>query len=295
MATNHVETEIGLYLAEIRQYPLLTADREKILSRRWRENRNESARQEMIRSNLRLVVSVARRFNHRGVALADLIAEGNIGLVRAVDLFDPTKNIRFSTYATWWIRQAVRQGILNTAHPIRVPAYMNQLVNNLGGSSLAFRDRFGRNARPEELAREMKTSLRAITHIQSAALCFHGSVSDAAGADETDTLMDMLMDRSTPAPDCLLEQAEMRCVLDKYLMRLNPRESLIIRLRHGLNTAKPQTLEQIARRAGLTRERIRQIEVGALRKLAVFMRGREYLMEKATTRIKGAIRQAAVA
>ena len=295
MASKYAETDIRLYLAEIRQYPLLTAAQEKSAARRWREHADQSARQEMIRCNLRLVVSIARRFANRGLSLGDMIAEGNIGLVRAVDLFDPTKDVRFSTYATWWIRQAIRQGILTTSRPIRLPAYMNQLINDMNGSSLAFRDRVGHEPCAEDLAREMNISLRSISHIQSASQSARCGISSNPGTENSATLLDMLLDRATPTPEWGMEQSEMSGVLHQYLEKLEDRESLIVRLRHGLGSSKPLTLEQIARRIGLTRERIRQIEVGALRKLAEFMRGREYLVEGGTTSVKGTIRQAAVA
>ncbi len=295
MASKYAETDICLYLAEIRRYPLLTAAQEKSVARRWRQHADQSARQEMIRCNLRLVVSIARRFSNRGLSLGDLIAEGNIGLVRAVDLFDPTKDVRFSTYATWWIRQAIRQGILTTSRPIRLPAYMNQLINDMNGYSLAFRDRVGHEACPEDLAREMNTSIRNISHIQSASQSARSGISSTAGTENGATLLDLLLDRGTPTPEWVMEQSEMSSVLHQYLEKLEDRESLIVRLRHGLGSSKPLTLEQIARRVGLTRERIRQIEVGALRKLAKFMRGREYLVEGRTACVKGIVRQAAVA
>ncbi len=295
MSSKYAENDIRLYLAEIRRYSLLTADQEKSAARRWREHGEQAARQELIRSNLRLVVSIARRFSNRGLNLSDLIAEGNIGLVRAVDLFDPAKDVRFSTYATWWIRQAIRQGILMTSRPIRVPAYMNHLISELNGSALAYRDRVGQEPRPEDLAKEMKTSLRNIAHIQSASQSCRCGVTVSAGADNNASLFDMILDHAAPTPDRALEKSEMTRVLQHCLDRLDNRESLIVRLRHGLDSASPLTLEQIARRIGLTRERIRQIEVGALRKLAEFMRGREYLVESNSVQAGGAIRQAAVA
>ena len=289
------DVEISRYLEEIQKVPLLTSRRERQLGHRIRRHRDAQARREMIASNLRLVVSVARRFMGRGLPLADLIAEGNVGLVRAVDLFDPERHVRFSTYATWWIRQAIQQALRVSIRPIRVPAYMSQRICRLQGMARAYRDRFGCEPREEEMACELKISVDDVLAAEQASRGQVSTASAGAARDNTGTLHEMLLDNRTGAPDQMLEQNETSLLIQSVLARLEERELLVIRLRHGLDTGKPCSFAQIARRFGVTRESIRQTERAAMRKLGRWMRGREYLLEKPPIHVYGAAHQMLIA
>jgi RNA polymerase primary sigma factor len=284
------QEEISWYLTEIRKFPLLNARKEKSLALRIQRNGDEKARQEMIRCNLRLVVSIARKFMNRGVPLSDLIADGNIGLVRAVELFDPKKDVRFSTYAMWWIRQAIRRGMMLSARPIRVPVYMAQRISQLQGISRIQRNRFGDAEDKSELAGQMNTSLRSLALIERAT---HTMQNANTSSQEHPGLhlQDMLMDRRTPPPGQAMETVETIEIVQRLLGQLKEKESQIIQLRHGLCGKDPLTLEEIARQFGVTRERIRQIELVAIKKLGRMMQGREYMMHTPGVDVRGTLYQ----
>ncbi|HTV49243.1 MAG TPA: RNA polymerase sigma factor RpoD/SigA [Phycisphaerae bacterium] len=281
------DNDINWYLAEIRKYPLLSARKEKLLARRIRRNGDEKARQEMISSNLRLVVSVARKFTNRGVPLADLIADGNIGLVRAVELFNPGKDVRFSTYAIWWIRQAIRRGMIMAVRPIHLPAYMAQRISQLQSISRLQRNKLVRTEE-DDLAGLMQTNLRGLALIERAARTMHNAASSGSehGASH---IQEMLLDPRTPRPEQSLENDEIANIVQQMLAQLDDRAATILRMRHGLGGSQAFTLEQIAKHFGLTRERIRQIELVAIKKLEQMMQGREYLTHRAPSHVHGAL------
>jgi RNA polymerase primary sigma factor len=285
------ELDLHWYLEEIRRFPLLTAEQEQTLARQIRKNKDSASRQEMIRCNLRLVVSIARRYVRRGVALIDLVAEGNIGLVRAVDLFDPDKEVRFSTYATWWVRQAIRRFLLLDGRPIRLPAYMNLRIARLQGEAASGRDADGNVPGDDDLATRMNLTQAMVSAARKASCTMHA----AAFTDQTDhnapAVHEVLEDFRTPAPESAVEQNELAHVIEITLTHLEPREAFILRLRNGIGVNGTFTLDQIAARLGVTRERVRQIEVAALKKLNHLLQGQEYLLERTARHISNGVRQ----
>jgi RNA polymerase primary sigma factor len=252
------------YLREINETPVLSADEEKRLAYRIQDG-DISARDHMVRANLRLVVSLARKFTAKGLTLADLIAEGNLGLLRAVEAYDPSMNTRFSTYAAYWIRQAMKRAVINTARTIRVPAYMAQLLSEWRRAAARLEEELGRPPSEQEVATRMKLPKKKFSIIKKA-LRIYQSVPGGSGEDEP-TLDELLSDQGAQAPSTTVAHSdELRQVLH-LLDQLEEREATVLRLRFGLNGADPQTFQQIGDQLGLTRERVRQIERDALKKL----------------------------
>ncbi len=253
------------YLRDINRRKLLTALEEQTLARRIHKG-DASARDEMIRANLRLVVSIAKEHVGRGLNLMDLIQEGNLGLIKAVERFDPDRGCRFSTYATWWIRQSVRRGLVNTSKTVRIPSYMAELVGKWRHASLEMQGKLGRQPNADEVAAFLgipPESAYMITRAINAAKVSH-KVSLDALHDQSDPIED---DR-VPRPDSNIMQAcEWETVLRLVKDHLSDREAGILRMRYGLDQQPPMTLKQIGEKIGLTRERVRQIENETLRKL----------------------------
>ena len=286
------ELDLHWYLEEIRRFPLLTAEQERALTRQIRQQGDPASRQEMIRCNLRLVVSIARRYVRRGVALIDLVAEGNIGLVRAVDLFDPDKEVRFSTYATWWVRQAIRKALMLNARPIRLPAYMSQRIARLQGETTISRDGNGEAIPDVELATRMNLSAAMVAAARKASCTMHAAGGFTnPGAENSVAVHELLEDLRTPAPEAAVEHNELIRVIELTLTYLEPREAFILRLRNGIGVSGTFTLDQIAARLGVTRERVRQIEMAALKKLSHLLQGQEYLLERTAKQISNGVRQ----
>jgi RNA polymerase primary sigma factor len=253
------------YLREINETPVLNADEEKRLAYRIQEGDN-SARDHMVRANLRLVVSLARKFTAKGLTLADLIAEGNLGLLRAVEAYDPTMNTRFSTYAAYWIRQAMKRAVINTARTIRVPAYMAQLLSEWRRAAARLEEELGRPPSELEIATHMKLPKKKFSIIKKALRIYQSVPQGGSGEDEP-TLDELLSDQGAQAPSTTVAHSdELRQVLH-LLDQLDEREATVLRLRFGLNGADPQTFQQIGDQLGLTRERVRQIERDSLKKL----------------------------
>jgi RNA polymerase primary sigma factor len=253
------------YLREINETPVLNADEEKRLAYRIQEGDN-SARDHMVRANLRLVVSLARKFTANGLTLADLIAEGNLGLLRAVEAYDPTMNTRFSTYAAYWIRQAMKRAVINTARTIRVPAYMAQLLSEWRRAAARLEEELGRPPSELEIATHMKLPKKKFSIIKKALRIYQSVPQGGSGEDEP-TLDELLSDQGAQAPSTTVAHSdELRQVLH-LLDQLDEREATVLRLRFGLNGADPQTFQQIGDQLGLTRERVRQIERDSLKKL----------------------------
>jgi RNA polymerase primary sigma factor len=253
------------YLREINATPLLTAAQEKELARRIGDG-DSAARDRMARANLRLVVNIARSYVGNGLDLPDLIAEGNLGLLRAVEGFDPAMNTRFSTYAGYWIKQSIQRALINTSKTIRIPAYMAQLLAGWRRATAELQAGLGRPPTHEEVAAHLSLPRRKLSLIEQA-LRIHNAGPQADAAEEGPTIDATLRDVRVKAPDtALIESDEVRQVL-ALLDRMGEREATVLRLRFGLGGEEPQTLKEIGERLGLSRERVRQIERQALSSL----------------------------
>jgi RNA polymerase primary sigma factor len=266
-----VESGLQLYLSQINQAPLLTPDREKELARRIIRENDPAARDEMVRSNLRLVVNIAKNFTGRGMAIQDLIEEGNIGLLKAVEGFNPDMNIRFSTYASWWIKQAIKRALINSVQPIHIPAYMVEMIAKWKQAISELEDVLGRVPSLDELARHMKMSMKKVRIIHRAVRAFHSPTQSAISSEDGTALHEMLADTKSLTPDELVLSRDEIKTIYTLLNRIDQREAEILRLRYGLNDGQPLTLKEIGEKVGLTRERVRQIENEALRKLNAYL------------------------
>jgi RNA polymerase primary sigma factor len=255
---------LDVYLSEINEVGLLKASEEIDLAKRIRKGDAE-AREVMVRANLRLVVNIAKRYVNRGLGFMDLIAEGNLGLLKAVEKFDPDAGCRFSTYATWWIKQSIRRSLINSSKTVRIPSYMVELIGKLHQAQMTLADRLGRQPTNEELGAEMGLPADNVPAIQRAIETTQASMS--APGEETETDVDSLADDSQRRPDeVILEQNQLE-KLRELLDRMDERESTILKLRYGLSGREPMTLKEIGAEVGLTRERVRQIEVESIRRL----------------------------
>ena len=283
-----VEVGLQLYLKQINELSLLTADEEKDLARKIErgagasgrfargelslaqreqlEREGNEARERMIRSNLRLVVNIAKAYANRGMALADLIEEGNLGLLRAVEGFDPDLGARFSTYASWWIKQAIKRALINTVQPVHIPAYMVEMIARWKQAHSELNEKLGRTPTIQEIAERMELPERKVKIIKRAVRAF-SAPTQAPGGEAGMSLFDMLPDQRTPSPDEMMFNDAEAGTIQRLLEQLDDREATILRLRYGLDEDEPMTLKDIGKKIGLTRERVRQIEGEALRKL----------------------------
>ena len=256
---------VRMYLKEIGKVPLLTAEEELEIAQRMAAG-DEEARKKLSESNLRLVVSIAKRYVGRGMQFLDLIQEGNLGLIKAVEKFDYSKGYKFSTYATWWIRQAITRAIADQARTIRIPVHMVETINKLIRVSRQLLQEYGREPTPEEIAKEMGVSeekVREITKIAQEPV----SLETPIGEEEDSHLGDFIPDDDIPAPAEAAAFTMLKEQLTDVLDTLTPREEKVLRLRFGLDDGRALTLEEVGREFNVTRERIRQIEAKALRKL----------------------------
>ena len=262
---------LGVYLSEIARIPLLTREEEQTVAQRVRAG-DEAAKQRMIEANLRLVVQIARRYLNRGLPLPDLIEEGNLGLLRAVEKFEPERGTRFSTYATWWIRQAVTRALANQARTIRLPVHVELLLAHYAREQRRLTQALGRPPTTEEMAKALDTSEREIAELEE--IRQHPVSLDApAGSESAATLGDLIADRAA-VPETFAELFRDRADLASVLDDLAPNERTVLRRRFGLEGDEPETLEAIGQRLGLSRERIRQLEGGGLRKLRALLKAR---------------------
>lgn len=260
-----IDDPVKMYLKEIGRVPLLDADREAELSKRMSEG-DEKAKQELVEANLRLVVSIAKKYVGKGLFFLDLIQEGNLGLMKAVSKFDYTKGYKFSTYATWWIRQAITRAIADQARTIRVPVHMVETIHKVTKVSRQLVQEQGHEASPEEIAKEMNMSpekVREILKISQDPI----SLETPVGEEEDSHIGDFIEDQDSPAPAEAASYALLREQLSEVLHTLTPREEHVLKLRFGLEDGRTRTLEEVGQKFNITRERIRQIEAKALRKL----------------------------
>lgn len=256
---------VRMYFKEIGKVPLLSADEERDLAIRI-EQGDEEAKKKLCESNLRLVVSIARRYLNRGLSFLDLIQEGNLGLIKAVEKFDYTKGYKFSTYATWWIRQAITRSIADQARTIRIPVHMVETINKLIRISRQLLQEYGREPTSEEIAKEMGISVEKVREIKKISQD-PVSLETPIGEEEDSHLGDFIPDEDIPSPVEAAAYSMLQKQLREVLDTLSEREKKVLILRFGLDDGRPRTLEEVGREFNVTRERIRQIEAKALRKL----------------------------
>ncbi len=260
-----VDDPVRMYLKEIGKVPLLSADEEIELAKRM-ENGDDEAKKKLCEANLRLVVSIAKRYVGRGMLFLDLIQEGNLGLIKAVDKFDWRKGYKFSTYATWWIRQAITRSIADQARTIRIPVHMVETINKLIRVSRQLLQEYGREPTPEEIAAEMSISEEKVREILKIAQ-EPVSLETPIGEEEDSHLGDFIPDEEVPAPAEAAAFSMLKEQLIEVLDTLTEREQKVLKLRFGLDDGRARTLEEVGKQFDVTRERIRQIEAKALRKL----------------------------
>ena len=265
MESEQLELPVHMYLKEIGKVPLLTQEEENELSKRVKDGDAEAARR-LAEANLRLVVSIAKRYAGRGMLLSELIQEGNLGLMKAVDKFDYQKGYRFSTYATWWIRQAITRAIADQGRTIRIPVHMVETVNRLRKTSRILTQELGREPTPDELAQKLQMPKEQVTEILRI-MMEPVSLETPVGDEEDTHLGDFMPDLAFPPPSEEASYRVMRAQLLEVLSTLTERERKVLELRFGLEDGEVHTLEEVGEEFHVTRERIRQIESKALRKL----------------------------
>ncbi len=260
-----VDDPVRMYLKDIGKIPLLDPDRESILAEKIADG-DEAAKNELVEANLRLVVSIAKKYVGKGMYFLDLIQEGNLGLIKAVEKFDHTKGYKFSTYATWWIRQAITRAIADQARTIRIPVHMVETIHRVSRTSRQLLQEFGREPTIDEIAEKLGMSADKVREIMKAAQD-PVSLETPIGEEDDSHLGDFIPDDSSPTPAEAVSYQLLREQLNKVLHTLTPREEMVIKLRFGLEDGRTRTLEEVGKEFNITRERIRQIEAKALRKL----------------------------
>jgi RNA polymerase primary sigma factor len=261
-----VQTPLETYLREINETPLLDAQEERDLATRIGQG-DTRARDQMVRANLRLVVNIARGYSGKGLGLQDLIEEGNLGLLRAVEGFDPAMGTRFSTYASYWIKQSIKRALINTGKTIRIPAYMVELLSKWRRASARLTEELGRTPTPEEVARVLGLAKKKLPIIKKA-IKIYNAMPQTDQAEAGWTLGDMVMDERQLMPDDALVESDCLHHVMEMLTTMDQREATVLRMRFGLDGHDSRTLKEIGEQLGLTRERVRQIETEALNKMA---------------------------
>ena len=257
------DSSLEIYLREINEVALLTAEEEISLSHLVREG-DMASRERMIRANLRLVVSIAKAYTNRGLTLLDLINEGNLGLLKAVERFDPAEECRFSTYATWWIKQAIRRALVNTVKTVRIPSYMVELISKWKTASVELQSRLGRTPTIHEVADEMGVGRDKINLVKRA---MRASQNASQSVSIDVLLSDFLEDHRVKPPDEALVESWEIAQIEELLEQIDERAARILKMRFGIGDREPMTLKEIGKEIGLTRERVRQIENDSLRRL----------------------------
>jgi len=277
-ASHHDFTDKGLdvikyYFKEIRKLPLLDFEQEQALAKRVVAG-DDDARARMIEANLRLVVAIGKKYINRGLPFADILEEGNLGLIRAVEKFDYKKGFKFSTYASWWIRQSIERGIANHVRIIRLPVHVAEIANSYMRTVRKLSQELGREPAAEEVAKRMKISVqrvRALAQMSRDTYSLDMLISD----ESDDTLKDVLRDTTTPSPAAVVNEEGRRKYLNECIAELPATERNVLRMRYGLSSETPRTLESIGKQFGITRERVRQIEKQAIGKLRSLTRNRD--------------------
>src|SRR3954464_6213339 len=272
LRNDSVQSPLETYLREINETPLLSHAQEKELAYRIRSKGDSEARDQMVRANLRLVVNIARSYVGKGLGLQDLIEEGNLGLLRAVEGFDPERETRFSTYASYWIKQSIKRALVNTGKTIRIPAYMVELLAKWKRAQAKLQEELGRPPTQDEVAKTLDLPKKKLNIIKKA-IRVYNSAPQTEQSDSGWSLDEMLMDGHTKTPDMeMVEADDLSHVLD-LLDKMDKREATVLRMRFGLDDEEPKTLKEIGECLGLTRERVRQIESEALAKLSESLSG----------------------
>ena len=256
---------IKYYLKEIRKTPLLTFEQEQELAKRI-EAGDPNARAKMIEANLRLVVAIGKKYINRGLQFSDIIEEGNLGLIRAVEKFQYQRGFKFSTYASWWIKQAIERAIVNQTRTIRLPVHIAEIVNSYMRATRQLTQSLGRDPSIDDIAKKMKVTVDKVRSISQVVRETY-SLDMLIGDQEEDTLKDILQDNNALSPASVSDEIRRREHIDEWLQQLSMSERKVIELRFGLNDGEPKTLDSIGKEFGITRERVRQIETQALNKL----------------------------
>ena len=266
MKTRAASPGLGWYLDQIKSTPLLTAEEERQLARRIREHSDPIAREQMVRANLRLVVKIAKDYSNPGMTLGDLVAEGNLGLIRAAEEFDPDAGVRFSTYAAWWIKQSIKRAMINAGQPIHIPAYLAKLISKWRRTSSQLEARLGRPPTVTEMAKKMKVSAKKARIIHQGLQAV--TAPSQTGTEEAQAISEIVADEDSQ-PDQGMMDASNEPILRALLEKLEPRSRRILELRFGLDgwDGPQRTYKEIGKEVGLTRERVRQLEKKALAEL----------------------------